>query len=76
MTFVAEFSSPAQWDQIRTQLLDTPGIDSLNILSVSDHDANITLKFTGGIRGLANTLGARGLRFANTETGWVLRPRY
>lgn len=76
VTFVAEFSSPAQWDQIRTQLLDTPGIDSLNILSVSDHDANITLKFTGGIRGLANTLGARGLRFANTETGWVLRPRY
>ena len=76
MTFVAEFSGPGQWDQIRTQLLDTPGIDSLNILSVSDHDANITLKFVGGIRGLANTLGARGLRFANTETGWVLRPGY
>jgi len=76
VTFVAEFSSPGQWDQIRTQLLDTPGIDSLNILSVSDHDANITLKFVGGIRGLANTLGARGLRFANTETGWVLRPGY
>lgn len=76
VTFVAEFSGPGQWDQIRTQLLDTPGIDSLNILSVSDHDANITLKFVGGIRGLANTLGARGLRFTNTETGWVLRPGY
>lgn len=76
VTFVAEFSGPGQWDQIRTQLLDTPGIDSLNILSVSDHDANITLKFTGGVRGLANTLGARGLKFVNTETGWVLRPGY
>lgn len=76
VTFVAEFSGPGQWDQIRTQLLDTPGVDSLNILSVSDHDANITLKFVGGIRGLANTLGARGLKFANTETGWVLRPGY
>jgi len=76
VTFVAEFSGPGQWDQIRTQLLDTPGIDSLNILSVSDHDANITLKFVGGIRGLANTLAARGLRFANTETGWVLRPGF
>jgi hypothetical protein len=76
VTFLAQFSSPGQWDQIRTQLLDTPGIDGLNILSVSDHDANITLKFAGGVRGLANTLGARGLRFVNTETGWVLRPSY
>lgn len=76
VTFVAQFSSPGQWDQIRTQLLDTPGIDALNILSVSDHDANVTLKFAGGIRGLANTLAGRGLRFVNTETGWVVRPSY
>lgn len=76
VTFLAQFSSPGQWDQIRTQLLDTPGIDALNIMSVSDHDANVTLKFPGGVRGLANTLGGRGLRFVNTETGWVLRPNY
>jgi len=73
VTFVAEFAGPGQWDQIRSQLLDTPGVDALNILSVSDHDANVTLKFPGGVRGLANTLGGRGLRFANTEAGWVLR---
>lgn len=76
VTFVAEFGSPNQWDQMRGQLLDTPGVDGLNILSVSDHDANVSLKFPGGVRGLANALGARGLRFANTESGWVLRPNY
>jgi hypothetical protein len=76
VTFLAQFDGPGQWDQIRSQLLDTPRVDALNILSVSDHEANVSLRFPGGIRGLANALGGRGLRFVNTEMGWVLRSSY
>jgi hypothetical protein len=76
LTLIAEFASSGQWDQIRTQLLDTPGIDSLNIMSVSDRDANVSLRFPGGARSLANALGSRGLSLISTDRGWVLRPNY
>jgi hypothetical protein len=76
VSFLAQFVNPAQWDQIRTQLLDTPGIDALNIASVSDRDAAVSLKYPGGARSLANALGARGLSLIYADGGWVLRPNY
>jgi hypothetical protein len=74
VSFVVEFVSSQQWDQIRTQLLDTPGVDALEISTVSDRNADVTLKFPGGVRGLANALGARGWSLVDTPEGWFLRP--
>jgi len=68
--------NPSQWNEIRTQILDTPGVDAVDIASVSDRDADVTLRFPGGARGLANALGGRGLSLVNTQAGWVLRPNY
>jgi hypothetical protein len=76
VTFVAQFVNPSQWNEIRTQILDTPGVDAVDIASVSDRDADVTLRFPGGARGLANALGGRGLSLVNTQAGWVLRPNY
>ena len=74
--FTASFVDAGQWNEIRAQLLDTPGVDSLEIATVSDRDADVSLRFPGGARGLADALGARGLSLANTSGGWVLRPNY
>lgn len=71
--FTAEFSSPSQWNEIRTQLLDTPGIDDLDIGTVSALNADVLLKFPGGPTALANALGARGLSLSPGGAGWVLR---
>ena len=73
VSLVAEFGSSGQWDQIRSQLLDTPGVDALNIATVSESSADISLKYPGGVRSLANALGSRGLSLSNTDLGWVLR---
>ncbi|RUP07627.1 DUF2066 domain-containing protein [Hyphomicrobium sp.] len=73
---VVEFSSSDQWDQMRGQLLDTPGVDALNIGAVTESSADISLKYPGGARGLANALGARGLSLTGAEGAWVLRSRY
>jgi hypothetical protein len=73
VTLDAQFASSDQWDQIRSQLLDTPGVDALNIGTVSDRDAGITLKYPGGARSLATALGSRGLSLVSTDSGWVLR---
>jgi hypothetical protein len=74
--FIAQFVNPGQWNEIRAQLLDTPGVDALEIAAVSDRDADVSLTFPGGARGLADALGARGLSLINTSTGWVLRSNY
>lgn len=74
VTFVAEFSSLAQWNDIRTQLLDTPGVDDVNISTMSARSADVALRFPGGASGLANAVGGRGLSLLNNGTGWVLRP--
>ncbi len=73
VSFVAEFAGPDQWNDLRSKLLDTPGVDSMEISTMSDARADVSLRFPGGAASLANALGARGLSFVNTADGWVLR---
>lgn len=68
-----EFTSLAQWNEIRTQLLDTPGVEALDVATVSAQNADIALNYPGGLQALANALGARGLSMTQAGTGWVLR---
>lgn len=71
-----EFTSLAQWNEIRTQLLDTPGVDSLDVMTVSARNADIALSYPGGAPALANAVGARGLSLTDAGgVGWVLRSR-
>jgi Uncharacterized protein conserved in bacteria (DUF2066) len=74
VAFVAEFNSLEQWNEIRTQLLDTPGVDNVSILTMTARSADVGLQFPGGTQGLANAVGARGLSLLNNGTSWVLRP--
>ncbi len=72
-----EFTSLSQWNDIRAQLLDTPGVEALDVTTVSARNAGIALNFPGGARALANALGARGLTLSDGGgSGWVLRSRY
>lgn len=76
VTLTVVFANADQWDEMRGQLLNTPGVDALNIGSVNDRSADVSLKYPGGAASLATALGARGLSLANTSSGWVLRPSY
>ena len=73
MTLYVEFSNAAQWNDIRAQLLDTPGVEGLEIGTISERTASVTLRYPGGAQGLANAVGARGLTVINSSQGWVLR---
>ena len=74
--FQAEFTSLTQWNQIRTQLLDTPGVENLEIATVSARNADVTLNYPGGVQGLANAVGGRGLSLQNAGEGWTLHAGY
>jgi hypothetical protein len=74
--FLVQFVDPSQWYQIRTQLLNTPGVNDLEIATVSNRDADVSLRFPGGPGALANSLGANGLSLIDSPGGLVLRPNY
>lgn len=76
VTLTAEFGSADQWDKMRAQLLDMPGVDALNIGTVTDQRAELSLKFPGGGRGLAAALSNRGLTMSSSGSGWVLKSTY
>ncbi len=76
VTFVAEFSSLSQWNDMRTQLLDTPGVEDVDISTMSALNADVALRFPGGTQGLANAVGGRGLSLVNSGAGWTLRSTY
>jgi hypothetical protein len=74
--FIAEFQSLAQWNEIRTQLLDTPGVENLEISTVSARNADVALQYPGGAGALANALGSRGLKLLDSGAGWTLSSTY
>jgi len=76
VSMVVEFSSAGQWNDMRGQLLDTPGVDALNIEAVTEGRADVSLQYPGGARALANALGSRGLSLTATGGTWILRPSY
>ncbi len=71
---VVEFSNLAQWDEMRTQLLDTNGVEAMEIGAVSARNAEVSMRFPGGVSGLAKAVGARGLSLGTVGEVWVLRP--
>ncbi len=76
VSFVAEFNDPSQWNDIRTQILDTPGVDGVSITTMTNHNAEVQLRFPGGPPALANAVGGRGLSLINVGRGWVMRATY
>ena len=73
---VVEFNSQSQWNEIRAQLLDTPGIEDLEITTVTDFNSEVSLHYPGGAQGLARAVGGRGLTLANIGQTWVLRSNH
>ena len=71
-----EFSSLAEWNEIRRQLLDIPGVDDVRIGAVSARNAEVSLRYPGGGPTLANALVSRGLSLRNDGDTWLLRPSF
>jgi aryl carrier-like protein len=71
-----EFSNPQEWDDLRRQILDVPGIDDVRIGSVSSTWADVSVRYPGGGPGLAAVLAQHGLSLSATGETWSLRSGY
>jgi Uncharacterized protein conserved in bacteria (DUF2066) len=68
-----EFADPSQWQDLRRQISETPGVEDIRYAGVSGKTADIALRFPGGGEGLAESLAAVGLNMRNVGGTWVIR---
>jgi hypothetical protein len=73
---IAEFNSLAEWNDIRTRILDTKGAFDVAVGSVSARGADVTLHHPGGASGLAEAMAANGLTMTNESGVWLVRPTF
>jgi len=68
-----EYSSMAQWQGLRRQLMSTPGVEAMEVGSLSASGASVSLLYPGGGDGLADALTGQGLTLERLGGTWVLR---
>jgi hypothetical protein len=76
LQLAVEFSSLGEWNDLRGQLLDLPGVDDVRIGAVSARSAEVSLRYPGGGAGLAPVLARQGLSLTASGGFWVLRSGY
>jgi hypothetical protein len=74
--FEVEFSSLSQWNELRRQIVDTPGVDDVQIGAVSARSAEVSLRYPGGWQPLAATLARQGLNLSSDGQRWLLRAAF
>jgi hypothetical protein len=68
-----EFASATEWQELRRQIVETPGVEDIQYAGVTGRTADIALRFPGGGDGLADSLAAVGLNMRNLNGTWVVR---
>lgn len=67
------FSSIDEWDDMRRQILEIPGIDDVRIGAVSATTADVSVRYPGGGASLAPVLQRYGLTLTGSGGFWSLR---
>jgi hypothetical protein len=70
---VAEFSGAGQWRDLRTRFLETPGVEDVEIASISAQNAEITFAYGNGIGELRNQLARAGIALGDAGGTLVMR---
>jgi hypothetical protein len=68
-----EFRSLPEWLAIQRQIVDTPGVEDLQVAGQSGRSADIAVRFPGGGTQLANSLASQGLDIREVGGTWVVR---
>ena len=68
------FSSPREWNAIRSRILSTPNVTGVDLSSLSADGAVIRLNFTRGLTALRDNMQRVGLNLAQFGSTWVIQP--
>jgi len=70
---LVEFRSTQQWQEIRRQITETPGVTDVQVGGLSARGADMALRFPGGGAQLADALEVQGLSIRNSGGTWLVR---
>lgn len=70
---VVEFGSLQEWQSLRRQIAETPGVDDVQVAGQSGRSADLAVRFPGGGAQLANSLVSQGLNVREIGGTWVVR---
>jgi len=72
---LVEFSGLKDWQDIRARLMNVPGLEALEVNSLSARTASITFDYAGSLGRLQSELGGRGFSMDDRDGTFVLRSR-
>jgi len=72
LALTVRFSGLGEWQQIRTALSNTSGVDGLSTDSLARREARVSLSYPGGVARLSSALAGQGLRLVNQGGDWVV----
>lgn len=67
------FTSPREWNAIRSRILSTPNVNGVDLSSLSAGGAVIQLAFTHTLEELQANMKAAGLNLAQSGSSWVIQ---
>jgi hypothetical protein len=67
------FSSPREWNAIRSRILSTPHVNGVDLSSLSADGAVIKLVFTRTIEELQENMRAAGLNLVQSGPAWIIQ---
>jgi len=70
-----QFSGLKDWQEMRSKLMNVPGIQALEVNSLSARTASISFEYAGTLGKLQKELEGNGFSFENGEESFVLRSR-
>lgn len=73
---VVEFTTLAEWNDIRSRILGTDGALDVAIGSVSARTAEVALRHGGGPAGLTEAFAGQGLTMSNSGGTWLVRSTF
>jgi hypothetical protein len=68
------FSSPTEWNSIRSRILAAPDVIGVDVASLSFEGAVIRLSFRGGMAALQSNVERVGLKLSQLGENWVIQP--
>lgn len=72
---LVEFSGLKQWQEIRGRLIYVPGVQALEVNSLSARGASVTFNYAGSLNRLQKVLAENGFSFENADENFIIRAR-
>lgn len=67
------FTSPREWNAIRSRILSTPNVNGVDLSSLSADGAMIKLVFTRTVEELQENMRAAGLNLTQSGPSWIIQ---